>query len=265
MAFPTRPIRVIERDVETGEPQRAGNGEDQRRKPAEAFELMQVPEIKDQARRDTEIDEIGERIELRPETGRAAQRPREAPVEPVENRGDNDDKNRDLELPFDGKTDARQAHRKRQQCHEVGQDDAQRHRPDAPPAHESEPALALPRLASMHRKSSRQRIAHRRLLKANRGTAETSLILALGHLEETRRLVGVEISQDGLARNRGRAFCHQRPRAMRQIDIDARTKADQAETLARINAVTLFDEADNAPGDKAGNLNDANPALRRYR
>ena len=78
-------FRIIDHDVEAGEPQRAGNRKDHRRKPAEALHLMQAPEIEEEPRRDAEIDEIGKRIEFGAETGRAAQSPRDASVEPVEN------------------------------------------------------------------------------------------------------------------------------------------------------------------------------------
>ncbi len=86
------------------------------------------------AGRHPEIDEVGERIEFGAKPRRAAQHPRDPSIQSIQNGGDNDRDNGDLELAFDRETDRGEAHAQRQQCHEIGQDDAQRHRANAAPS-----------------------------------------------------------------------------------------------------------------------------------
>jgi hypothetical protein len=92
---------------------------------------VQTPEIQDQRRRDAEIHEIGERIELRPEPGGAPQGARQAAVETVEHGGGDDRDHGRLVLAVDGEPDCREAHAEREQGHEIGKDDPDRNRPKA--------------------------------------------------------------------------------------------------------------------------------------
>ena len=51
-------------------------------------------------------------------------------------------------------------------------------------------------------------------------------------------------------------------RVFGHVDVDARTKADQSEAIARGQMCALFDEADDAPRDQAGDLHHAEDARR---
>ena len=89
-AGPGRPVRILDHDVETGEPQPGADGKHHGGDPAAGFQIVQAPEIKDQRRRDAEIDEIGKAVEFGAEARRSLQQPRQAAVDAVEDRGEND-------------------------------------------------------------------------------------------------------------------------------------------------------------------------------
>ncbi len=136
-------LLVFGHDIEARQTQRAGNREDKRGEPAEAFDLMQIPEIENERGRDAEIDEIGKRIEFRPEARGAAQRARQTPVEPIENGGDDDGKHRNLKLAFRGKANAGQAHRQREERDHIRQNDLKRNGAEAPAPDHAEIARGL--------------------------------------------------------------------------------------------------------------------------
>ena len=66
----------------------------------------------------------------------------------------------------------------------------------------------------------------------------------------------LQIGQDRLAADGALADRHQGAVPGRQIEVDARAEADQAEPLADAHAVALADEGDDAPRDQAGDLHD---------
>ena len=76
--------------LKRGEPQRGADREHHGGDPAGRFELVQAPEIEDQRRRDAEIDEVGEAVELGAEARRALEHARDAPVDAVEHRREHD-------------------------------------------------------------------------------------------------------------------------------------------------------------------------------
>ncbi len=87
---------------------------------------MHVPEIKRQSRRDAEPDEIGERVEFRPEPRRSLEGAGQAAIETVEEGRRHDREDGFFERSFGREADGRQAQAERQERDEVGQDDPQR-------------------------------------------------------------------------------------------------------------------------------------------
>src|SRR5262249_36508602 len=72
---------------------------------------------------------------------------------------------------------------------------------------------------------------------------------------------GAQIGDHSLARNGGLTFGDQRAHAVRQIDIDARSKADHANPLAGADTYALAREADDAACNQAGTLHHPDAAL----
>ena len=95
---------------------------------------VQVGDEQHESRRDAEIDEIGERIELRPEARGALQRARDAAVEAVKDGGADDGDHRPFDRPFHREPYRRQAETQSQQRYDVREEEPHRHRPKAPPA-----------------------------------------------------------------------------------------------------------------------------------
>jgi hypothetical protein len=95
---------------------------------------MEVGHKQNEGGRDAEVEEIGERIELRAETGGALERARDPPVEAIENRRAGDRANRPFDRSFHGEADRSHAEAERDQRHDVGQEKAQRHGPKSPSA-----------------------------------------------------------------------------------------------------------------------------------
>src|SRR5262249_8002410 len=69
------------------------------------FQLVQAPEVEDHRRRDAEIDEVGEAVELGAEPRRALEQPCDASVDAVEHRGEHDRRDRPFELALRGEAD----------------------------------------------------------------------------------------------------------------------------------------------------------------
>src|SRR5215470_6567192 len=65
-----------------------------------------------------------------------------------------------------------------------------------------------------------------------------------------------QVRNHGLARDRSLPFCHERPRALGQVDIDARAEADHADALTGTHARAFACKGDDAPGDQACDLHD---------
>ena len=59
-----RLVRIVHRCIEASEPQAPADRKDHCRDPAHILEVVQLPEIEDQAGGDTEIDKVGEAVEF---------------------------------------------------------------------------------------------------------------------------------------------------------------------------------------------------------
>src|SRR5262249_16624905 len=108
-----------------------------------------------------------------------------------------------------------------------------------------------------------RRPRRRRSAYSSRGNRGSMLILPSGSLRllEPRlalRLIGLEVSEHGLPADRPLPNGCQGGSPRRQIDIDARTKADQSEPLPYSDAVAFGKEGDDAPRDQPCNLHDPN-------
>ena len=132
--LPFRPVRIVEHDVEAGEPERRRDGEEEGDDPAERLQVEQDEAVEHERRRDAEIDEIGEGIELGAEARGALEQARHAPVDAVEGGRDQDGEDGRLETSLEGKADGRQAEAERDQGDHVRRDDAERHRLEQAPA-----------------------------------------------------------------------------------------------------------------------------------
>ena len=73
------------------------------------FRIVQSPEIQDQRRRNAEIDEVREAVEFGAEPRRALEHARDAAVDAVEQRREDDAGERPVEAAFGGEPDRRQA------------------------------------------------------------------------------------------------------------------------------------------------------------
>jgi hypothetical protein len=70
----------------------------QRGNPARRFEVMQTPQIQDQRRRDAEVHEIRQTVELSPKSRSAFEHPRDPAIDAVEQGGKNDRRQCQFEL-----------------------------------------------------------------------------------------------------------------------------------------------------------------------
>ncbi len=68
IALPGREVGPVERHVEAGEPERRADREHEHGDPAQAMQVLEGPAEHDDGRRHTEIDEVGEAVELGAET-----------------------------------------------------------------------------------------------------------------------------------------------------------------------------------------------------
>src|SRR5215475_11850211 len=129
---PDRLVRIVDHHIETGEPEARANRKNQRRNPASRFEFVQAPEIKDQCWRHTEIDEVGEAVELGTEARGPLEHPRNPPIYPVEQRGKHDGGERKFKLVLHREPDRGQTRAERKQCDQVRQQGPNRDRLEAP-------------------------------------------------------------------------------------------------------------------------------------
>ena len=137
-----RRLIFVDHDVEAGEAQRAGHREQERRDPAEVLGRVQVGDVEHERRRDAEVDEVGERIELGAEARGSLQRPRDPSVETVEHGGARDRAHRPFDRPLHRQADRGQAKAEREQGDDVGDQEPERHRPEASAARRAD-ALAI--------------------------------------------------------------------------------------------------------------------------
>src|SRR4051812_21675669 len=84
--------------------------------------------------------------------------------------------------------------------------------------------------------------------------------LTSAHAEIRQGTACVQVCENGFAGQCGLSLGNQGMRASRQIDIHARTEADQPEPLARADLLALPLERDDPARNKACDLNDADPS-----
>ena len=99
------------------------------------MQLIQLPEIQDQSRRDAEIDKIREAVEFCPEFRLTLDHARDTTVYAIEHRGEYDGRNSQLHPPLGGETDGRQSRADRQQGDDVGHQHTHRDRTKPAAAH----------------------------------------------------------------------------------------------------------------------------------
>ena len=208
------------------------------------FSGVQVGEIEHERRRDAEIDEIGERIELGAEPRRALERARDPAVEAVEHGGGDDGDDRPFDRALHREADRGQAEAERQQRDEIGHQQPQRHR-----------AGSRARGSAAGRRCER-RLRRRRLGSSAIGASRVSSAeMARG---STRR--GADLGDHRLAGDRARPS---RPTTIGapvgQIDVDARAEADEAETLARAERAPSWVKQTIRRATKPGDLHHAEP------
>ena len=123
-----------QRRVEAGEPEPRADREDERADPAERGEIVEPPDEDEDRRRDAEIDEVGEQVELLAEARGGAEIARQAPVDAVEDDGEDDPRDGEVEAVLDRHADRRQPGAKAEQRDEVREDGGERHQPPSRPA-----------------------------------------------------------------------------------------------------------------------------------
>ena len=98
-------LLIVDRHVEAGEPQRGGEREDHHADPAEALQASEPPVEDEERRRDAEVDEIGEAVELGAKAGGRLQEARDAAVDAVEQGREHDGAERQLVAALDPHAD----------------------------------------------------------------------------------------------------------------------------------------------------------------
>ena len=98
-------IRRVQGDIEARQPQRHAQCERQHDKPAYGAQSAERPGEDDNCRSDAEIDEIGERIQLRSETRSCLEQPCYPAIDCIENGGQDNRPDRDIVAMLDGHAD----------------------------------------------------------------------------------------------------------------------------------------------------------------
>src|ERR1700748_2300512 len=75
-----------------------------------------------------------------------------------------------------------------------------------------------------------------------------------------RRALGRDLRDHRLARDSARTEADHDLRARRQVDVDPRAEADEADALAGCKQRALMGEAHDPPGDQAGDLDHPKPS-----
>ena len=117
---PGRPFGLFESGVEAGQPERAADAEQKHQHPSEAPGLLHAPQVQHDRGRDAEADEVGKRIELGAELAGALEHAGDAPVQGVEDGGDDDGDDRRLPLVLQAEAHRGHAGRQRQHGEDVG-------------------------------------------------------------------------------------------------------------------------------------------------
>ena len=123
-----------ERRVEPGEPQPGADREDKRTDPAEGRELVRSPDEDEERRSDAEIHEVRERVEFLPEPRGGAEIARQAAVDAVQDDGDDEPGDREVEAMLERHADCRQARTETEERDEVGKHGRGGHEATAWPA-----------------------------------------------------------------------------------------------------------------------------------
>ena len=119
-------------DIEPREPKPGADRKCHGGDPASRFQIVQAPEIKDEPRRHAEIDEIGEAIEFRAEPRCALQQPRQAAVDAVQNRGEDDGRERQPVTVLERHANAGESGAEREQRDQVRRQRAHRNPAELP-------------------------------------------------------------------------------------------------------------------------------------
>jgi hypothetical protein len=126
--LPLGTVRIVQHDVEARQPQRHRHREDQRHGPAERRDVVEHEAVENERWRRAEIEEVGERVEFRPEAGCALEEAREPPVDPVEEGRDQDRVDGGFEAALIGEPDRGEAEAQGDEGDQVRRDDAERNR-----------------------------------------------------------------------------------------------------------------------------------------
>ena len=129
-----RPVRIVEHDVKAREPEAGADREYEHRDPAHRPQGSETPHVEHHPRRDAEAYEVGERVELGAEARGALQQPRDAPIEAVENRGNDDGRNRVIKAALDRHANRSEPEAERQERDQVRQQHSKWHRAETAPA-----------------------------------------------------------------------------------------------------------------------------------
>src|SRR5262249_33061945 len=121
--------------VEAGEPDAGAGAVDEGADPAQGAEVLQHPDVGDQAGRGAERDHVGDAVELRAELALRVGPARDAPVHAVEDQGDEDRDRADFEALVHRLHDGEEAAEQHAGGEEV------RQQVDAAPAQAAEPGV----------------------------------------------------------------------------------------------------------------------------
>lgn len=124
--LPARLVFAFGHDVETGKAKPGGDRIDQGGDPAERARLVEREDINDEGGCDAEIDDVGKRIHLRAEFGSRLHQPRHAPVNTVEEGGEQHHGDGEFVTILESQPDAGQPGADRQNGDEVRKDEPER-------------------------------------------------------------------------------------------------------------------------------------------
>ena len=173
-------------------------------------------------------------FEFRAEARRSLQSACDSAVEAVKHGRPGDRAHRPFDRPLHRQADRGQAEAEREQRDKVGDQEPERHRPET----------ATPRSCD----------ARDRLPWRGGGLVHASAPLKGRRLDLGRDLRDHRLAGDGAAIDADYDV-----RARRQVDVDARAEADEADALARRKQRALVRETHDPPGDQAGDLHHAKP------
>src|SRR5208282_1966288 len=97
------------------------------------LQIVQAPEVEDQRRRDAEIDEVGQAVQLGAEARGSLQEPRQTAVDAVEDGGEYNCRERENIMVLERHADSGQAGAERQERNDVRHQRAYRNAAETPP------------------------------------------------------------------------------------------------------------------------------------